>query len=188
MNLLATKGSDNGVDPMATTTTMLDPSGLFLRHAEKIFYHWLRVKVFFPPLFLTVLTPCELSFYPFPQHNLPGYCSMSSSIHNVHCCFFGWRQWVHWQSTWWKKEYSGRALKLQHWIVHLISSISALITRWWICRVNLRNQKRLAASVLNCGKRKIWLDPNEVNEISNANSRKYGYENEELWHEIMTKH
>ncbi|KAJ8657100.1 60S ribosomal protein L19 [Lichtheimia ornata] len=37
--------------------------------------------------------------------------------------------------------------------------------------VNLRNQKRLAASVLNCGKRKIWLDPNEVNEISNANSR-----------------
>ncbi|KAL1927739.1 hypothetical protein VTP01DRAFT_3560, partial [Rhizomucor pusillus] len=55
----------------------------------------------------------------------------------------------------------------------------------WLCRtrfspsfgpcidamVNLRTQKRLAASVLNCGKRKIWLDPNEVNEISNANSR-----------------
>ncbi|KAI9491095.1 60S ribosomal protein L19-B [Zychaea mexicana] len=38
-------------------------------------------------------------------------------------------------------------------------------------RVNLRSQKRLASSVLNCGKRKIWLDPNEVNEISNANSR-----------------
>ena len=32
-------------------------------------------------------------------------------------------------------------------------------------------QKRLAASVLKCGKRKIWLDPNEVNEISMANSR-----------------
>ncbi|RUO96618.1 ribosomal protein L19e [Jimgerdemannia flammicorona] len=31
--------------------------------------------------------------------------------------------------------------------------------------------KRLAASVLGCGKRKVWLDPNEVNEISNANSR-----------------
>ena len=31
-------------------------------------------------------------------------------------------------------------------------------------------QKRLAASVLKCGKRKIWLDPNEVNEISMANS------------------
>jgi hypothetical protein len=38
-------------------------------------------------------------------------------------------------------------------------------------RVNLRTQKRLAASVVGCGKRKIWLDPNEVNEISNANSR-----------------
>jgi len=37
--------------------------------------------------------------------------------------------------------------------------------------VNLRTQKRLAAAVLNCGERKIWLDPNEVNEISNANSR-----------------
>ncbi|OAL26018.1 hypothetical protein AYO20_10287 [Fonsecaea nubica] len=36
---------------------------------------------------------------------------------------------------------------------------------------NLRTQKRLAASVVGCGKRKIWLDPNEVNEISNANSR-----------------
>ncbi|KAK5119465.1 hypothetical protein LTR85_007565 [Meristemomyces frigidus] len=38
-------------------------------------------------------------------------------------------------------------------------------------KVNLRTQKRLAASVASCGQRKIWLDPNEVNEISNANSR-----------------
>ncbi|ORX57983.1 ribosomal protein L19/L19e [Hesseltinella vesiculosa] len=37
--------------------------------------------------------------------------------------------------------------------------------------VNLTIQKRLAASVLSCGQRKIWLDPNEVTEISNANSR-----------------
>ncbi|KAI1749569.1 ribosomal protein L19/L19e domain-containing protein [Xylaria castorea] len=37
--------------------------------------------------------------------------------------------------------------------------------------VNLRTQKRLAASVIGCGKRKVWLDPNEVSEISNANSR-----------------
>ncbi|QUC20454.1 uncharacterized protein UV8b_04695 [Ustilaginoidea virens] len=37
--------------------------------------------------------------------------------------------------------------------------------------VNLRTQKRLAASVIGCGKRKIWLDPNEQSEISNANSR-----------------
>merc|ERR1711971_877303 len=37
--------------------------------------------------------------------------------------------------------------------------------------VSLCLQKRLAASVLKCGKGKIWLDPNEVNEISMANSR-----------------
>ena len=37
--------------------------------------------------------------------------------------------------------------------------------------VHLKLQKRLAAAVLKCGKRKIWLDPNEVNEISMANSR-----------------
>ena len=37
--------------------------------------------------------------------------------------------------------------------------------------VSLKLQKRLAASVLKCGKRKIWLDPNEVNDISMANSR-----------------
>ena len=36
--------------------------------------------------------------------------------------------------------------------------------------VSLLLQKRLAASVLKCGKRKVWLDPNEVNEISMANS------------------
>merc|ERR1712026_651776 len=35
----------------------------------------------------------------------------------------------------------------------------------------LRLQKRLAAAVLKCGKNKIWLDPNETSEISNANSR-----------------
>jgi len=37
--------------------------------------------------------------------------------------------------------------------------------------VNLRTQKRLASSVLGVGQRKIWLDPSEVSEISNANSR-----------------
>merc|ERR1712072_898878 len=37
--------------------------------------------------------------------------------------------------------------------------------------VSLKLQKRLPASVLKCGQRKIWLDPNEVNEISMANSR-----------------
>merc|ERR1711879_692562 len=35
----------------------------------------------------------------------------------------------------------------------------------------LRLQKRLASKVLKCGKNKIWLDPNETNEVANANSR-----------------
>ena len=34
----------------------------------------------------------------------------------------------------------------------------------------LRLQKRLGFSVLRCGKKKVWLDPNETNEIINANS------------------
>ncbi|KAK1272359.1 60S ribosomal protein L19-2 [Acorus gramineus] len=38
--------------------------------------------------------------------------------------------------------------------------------------VSLKLQKRLASSVLKCGKGKAWLDPNEVNEISMANSRR----------------
>ena len=29
--------------------------------------------------------------------------------------------------------------------------------------VSLKLQKRVAASVLKCGKRQIWLDPNEIN-------------------------
>merc|ERR1711934_1297776 len=37
--------------------------------------------------------------------------------------------------------------------------------------VSLKLQKRLAASVMDCGKRKVWLDPNEVNDIAMANSR-----------------
>eukprot|EP00178_Gracilaria_changii_P000439 TRINITY_DN10526_c0_g2_i1.p1 TRINITY_DN10526_c0_g2~~TRINITY_DN10526_c0_g2_i1.p1 ORF type:complete len:201 (-),score=29.65 TRINITY_DN10526_c0_g2_i1:5-607(-) len=37
--------------------------------------------------------------------------------------------------------------------------------------VSLRLQKRLASSVYGCGKRRVWLDPNEINEIALANSR-----------------
>ncbi|GMH47665.1 hypothetical protein TrVE_jg8290 [Triparma verrucosa] len=37
--------------------------------------------------------------------------------------------------------------------------------------VSLKLQKRLAASILKCGKRKVWIDPNESGEISLANSR-----------------
>ena len=38
--------------------------------------------------------------------------------------------------------------------------------------VNLRLQRRLASSILGIGKKRVWMDPNEVNEIALANSRK----------------
>eukprot|EP00020_Sapocribrum_chincoteaguense_P003847 CAMPEP_0170747692 /NCGR_PEP_ID=MMETSP0437-20130122/9453_1 /TAXON_ID=0 /ORGANISM="Sexangularia sp." /LENGTH=216 /DNA_ID=CAMNT_0011086477 /DNA_START=46 /DNA_END=692 /DNA_ORIENTATION=+ len=37
--------------------------------------------------------------------------------------------------------------------------------------VSLKMQKRLAASVLKCGKKKVWLDPNEIRTFQAANSR-----------------
>lgn len=37
---------------------------------------------------------------------------------------------------------------------------------------NLRLQKRLAASVLKCGRKRVWIDPNEIAEVALANSRK----------------
>merc|ERR1712183_166611 len=40
-----------------------------------------------------------------------------------------------------------------------------------VVAMSMKLQKRLAASVKKCGKGRIWLDPNEVNEISMANSR-----------------
>ena len=46
--------------------------------------------------------------------------------------------------------------------------------------VSLKIQKRLAAEVLKCGKRKVRLDPNEVNEISMANSSKWTKEKRTL--------
>merc|ERR1719293_437952 len=36
---------------------------------------------------------------------------------------------------------------------------------------SLRVQKRLASEVLGCGRKKVWLDPNEIGEIGQANSR-----------------
>mmetsp|Transcript_25304 Transcript_25304/g.23024 ORF Transcript_25304/g.23024 Transcript_25304/m.23024 type:complete len:189 (+) Transcript_25304:36-602(+) len=37
--------------------------------------------------------------------------------------------------------------------------------------VSLKLQKKLAASILKTGKRKVWLDPNETADIGMANSR-----------------
>lgn len=36
--------------------------------------------------------------------------------------------------------------------------------------VNLRTQKRVAAAVLKCGKGRVWIDPNEADQVSQANS------------------
>merc|ERR1712151_330299 len=38
--------------------------------------------------------------------------------------------------------------------------------------VSLKVQKRLASAVLKCGKRRLWLDPNECSEIKLATSRR----------------
>jgi large subunit ribosomal protein L19e len=38
--------------------------------------------------------------------------------------------------------------------------------------VSLKLQARLAADILNCGRGRVWLDPNEAQDISQANSRK----------------
>jgi len=38
--------------------------------------------------------------------------------------------------------------------------------------VSLKLQKRLAASVLNCGRYKVWLDPNETAHLKNCTTRK----------------
>lgn len=34
--------------------------------------------------------------------------------------------------------------------------------------VSLKLQKRLAASILKCGKGRVWLDPNETSDISTS--------------------
>lgn len=53
----------------------------------------------------------------------------------------------------------------------------------------LRLQKRLASSVLRCGKKKVWLDPNETNEIANANSREsFLYLVSDVIHTLLVHH
>ncbi|XP_044740575.1 60S ribosomal protein L19-like [Chrysoperla carnea] len=37
--------------------------------------------------------------------------------------------------------------------------------------MNLSLQRRLASAVMRCGQGKVWLDPNETNQIANVNSR-----------------
>ena len=52
--------------------------------------------------------------------------------------------------------------------------------------MSLRLQKRLAASVMRVGERKVWLDPNEVARIGQSNSRKNVRNDEGLWTGVET--
>jgi hypothetical protein len=38
--------------------------------------------------------------------------------------------------------------------------------------VSLKLQKRLAASILGCGKNKVWVDPNEISVVGMSTTRK----------------
>merc|ERR1711937_531441 len=53
----------------------------------------------------------------------------------------------------------------------LIPFLSPISIVYQIVMSALILQKRLAAAVMKCGKNKVWLDPNENQSISNANSR-----------------
>ncbi|KAJ2520050.1 60S ribosomal protein L19B [Coemansia sp. RSA 1939] len=72
----------------------------------------------------------------------------------------------------WKE---GREVQVHGWVFQLasglIKDLGVTVAGPKQIQANLTTQKRLAASVLKCGQRKIWLDPNEVTEISQANSR-----------------
>ena len=63
---------------------------------------------------------------------------------------------------------SSRSLTQNGWVLDNIDSSELYVLT---STVNLRSQKRLAASVSKVGQRKIWLDPAEQAEIGNANSR-----------------
>ncbi len=39
----------------------------------------------------------------------------------------------------------------------------------------MKLQRRLAASVLKCGRTRVWIDPNEMSEVALANSRKFPF-------------
>jgi len=38
--------------------------------------------------------------------------------------------------------------------------------------MDLRNQRRLAAEILKCGENRVWIDPEEVEEVEKAVTRK----------------
>ncbi|GAX75997.1 hypothetical protein CEUSTIGMA_g3440.t1 [Chlamydomonas eustigma] len=66
---------------------------------------------------------------------------------------------------------NGSGTAMEPAAIHLQEIRRISFTCLSLSMVSLKLQKRLAASVMGCGLRKVWLDPNEVNEISMANSR-----------------
>ena len=56
-------------------------------------------------------------------------------------------------------------------ILEELSIIYNLILYSLKVMVSLKSQKRLAAEVLKCGRKRVWMDPNEVEQIGQANSR-----------------
>lgn len=66
-------------------------------------------------------------------------------------------------------------LKIDDSYCNLILFLLICIELFGLVFSTLRLQKRLSAAVLKCGKNKVWLDPNESNEIANANSRKLDF-------------
>lgn len=50
----------------------------------------------------------------------------------------------------------------------------------------LRLQRRLAATVLKCGKNRVWIDPNETSEVGLANSSKYLFQLPDKIHCLMS--
>lgn len=49
----------------------------------------------------------------------------------------------------------------------------------------LRLQKRLAATVMKCGQKRVYIDPTEVNEVKLANSRKFLFAIASVLHESV---
>jgi hypothetical protein len=68
--------------------------------------------------------------------------------------------------------FSADESRLPGGIFHSLWNSSCSLVPSYAFSVSLKLQKRLAADVLKTGKRKIWLDPNEINEIALANSRR----------------
>ena len=90
-------------------------------------------------------------------------------------CFVGWWMvgWIDRLADWLTPVYACIRLLTYSSLSRLILPALFFVNRNTNhTTVSLKLQKRLAADVLKVGKRKIWLDPNEINEISLANSRR----------------